>query len=174
MIFWAVVGVIGSLALIAFAILAWVREESFDRYKFEYWIHVFAKYRQDDSKLTFRHAKSAANLQLLRTLGADDRCTLILRVPRGTWSEEKQEKLRDVLAGMGRELQESSEVESDWLLETPILVDDVREENSGAVPARVAHRILDALDLGTAERFLCRIEGRLSSRYKFEARESDY
>ena len=174
MIFWVVVAVIGFLALIGFAILAWVRVNSFDRYNFGYWIHVFAKYRQDNSKLTFKHAGSSANLQLLRTRGVDDQCTLILRVPRGAWSERKQEKLKDVLAGMGREPQKSGEVQSDWLLETPILVEDVRKEDSSAAPARIAHRILDALDLGSAERFSCKIEGLLSSRYKFEARESDY
>ena len=174
MIIWVVVGVIGSLALIAFAILAWVREEPFDRYKFEYWVHVFAKYRQDGSKLTFRHTTSGASLQFLRTQGADDQCTLILRVPRGAWSDAKQEKLKSVLAGMGSELQESGEAQSAWLFETRILVEDVCEENSGAAPARIAHRALDALDLGRSEMFLCRIEGRLTRRYKFEARKSDY
>lgn len=174
MTIWIIMASVCSFGLIAFAILAWVKEEPFDRYKFEYWIHVFAKYRQDGSKLTFRHATSGASLQFLRTRGADDRCTLMLMVPRSAWSEAKEQKLKSVLADMGCEYQESSEIRSDWLVEAPILIENVRNENSGAAPARIAHRALDALDLGNSEKFLCNIEGALTRRYKFEARESDY
>jgi hypothetical protein len=173
-VFWVIVVLASLMALLGFAILHWVREQPADRLTFEHWLHLFGKYHEDGSILTLQHCSSDVRLQFFRTEGKDDSCTLVMRVPSETWSEQCREALERTIDGMGVDRIGSSDSRGSWAVEVRVPIADVRREDSGAIPARIAHRALDAIGLGPSAKFSRTIEGKLSWRYKFEARASDY
>ena len=134
-----------------------------DRYEFEHWIHSFAKVKKDDSLLRIRHTASPLLFRFQRIQGIDNRCCLIFKVPRTRWSESHIERLRDAL---DRQEYQPRIPGSDagTLLECTLELTDIWDPASGAMGARLLHVVLDALGLGSAERFDISFHGENSLR----------
>jgi len=131
--------------------------------EFEHWIHSFLKVKKDGSTMTFSHVGSPVFLRFRRDSGREERCQLLMDVPRARWSEPH-------LAELTRRM-ESLDVspvapagEIGVLLRVILEIGDIWEPASGARGSRLAQELFAILGLGQEARFNVSMKGENSLR----------
>jgi hypothetical protein len=119
------------------------------------------------------HCRSTGvDFMFTRVAGSGEKARISLQVPVATWSEQKEDDIRSVLASSGYELSGPKDAGGDILLEAWIDVGNIWEPWCGAKGARAAHLLLEAVGIPEAERFDFRLEGPVSPRIIRRYRES--
>jgi len=167
---WWLTGVLSIAALAALWKLLGVQigVKGRSRYDLERFIQSVLVSREDGGWLDVKHRASPLTIRIIRASGDDSTAEVVLAIPRATWSQPKAGDLARMFEQQGISFTEApgSFVQETSLMEARVEIPSIWTGSAGAKPARVAHLILDAFDIGPAEPLDVRIEGAPSGRWK--------
>lgn len=168
--------VLAAGILIAASILAtlmWHPEKNISREGFAHWIESLIRYYEDSASLEITSNSSPVMFRFLRANTKNDGCKLIFEVALNPISSTHQPDLIRKFQEQGYETDhiasgDSQEEGPRLIVEMDIL--DIWSVGAGNRPARLAHTVLDVIEMGNSEKFNLAFDGQRSRARTLEAR----